>query len=53
VALDKKLLINVAGGNRVRLLPPLIINQQQADQIIEIVSDIIQSFLTTTNGQPS
>ena len=53
LALDKKLLINVAGGNRVRLLPPLIINQQQADQIIEIVSDIIQSFLTTTNGQPS
>jgi len=53
LALDKKLLINVAGGNRVRLLPPLIINQQQADQIIEIVSDIIQSFLTATNGQPS
>ena len=53
LALDKKLLINVAGGNRVRLLPPLIINQQQADQIIEIVSDIIQSFLTTTNEQPS
>jgi acetylornithine aminotransferase len=53
LALDKRLLINVAGGNRVRLLPPLIINQQQADQIIGIVSDIIQSFLTTTNEQQS
>ncbi len=47
-ALDKKLLINVAGGNRVRLLPPLIIDQKQADTIIETVSELIKSFLHTT-----
>lgn len=52
LALDNKLLINVAGGNRVRLLPPLIIDQSHADQIIGIVSNIIQSFLTATN-EPS
>jgi len=44
-ALDRHLLINVAGGNRVRLLPPLIINQGQADAIIDTVSEIIQSFV--------
>ena len=44
-ALDQKLLINVAGGNRIRLLPPLIINQQQADTIIETVSNVVKDFL--------
>ena len=45
LALDKKLLINVAGGNVIRLLPPLIINQQHADTIIDIVSDLVISSL--------
>lgn len=40
-ALDKKLLINVAGGNTVRLLPPLTINDDEATQIVDIVSDLI------------
>ena len=31
LALEKQLLINVTAGNVIRLLPPLIINQQQAD----------------------
>jgi acetylornithine aminotransferase len=44
-ALDKKLLINVAGGNVIRLLPPLIINQQHADTIINTVSDLVISSL--------
>jgi len=43
LALDKNLLINVAGGNVIRLLPPLIINQQHADTIIATVSDLIIS----------
>ncbi len=43
LALDKKLLINVAGGNVIRLLPPLIIDQQHADTIIATVSDLIIS----------
>ena len=45
LALDKKLLINVAGGNVIRLLSPLIINQQHADTIIDIVSNLVISSL--------
>jgi acetylornithine aminotransferase len=44
-ALQKNLLINVTAGNVVRLLPPLILSPAQAEQIIDIVSDLIQSFL--------
>lgn len=32
-ALEKGLLINVTAGNVIRLLPPLVITQAQADQI--------------------
>ncbi len=45
-ALDKKLLINVTGGNRVRLLPPLIIDRQMADTIVDTVSELIRAFLS-------
>lgn len=45
-ALEKHLLINVAGGNRIRLLPPVIINEAQAQQIIDIVSALVQDFLS-------
>lgn len=48
LALDKKLLINVAGGNVIRLLPPLVITQEQADTIVTIVSNLI-----TTSTQQS
>ena len=40
-ALEKGLLINVAAGNVIRLLPPLIITQQQADTIIKTVSELV------------
>lgn len=40
-ALDRGLLINVAGGNVVRLLPPLIIERHETDMIIDILGDII------------
>ena len=40
-ALEKKLLINVAGGNSVRLLPPLTISEDEANTIVNIVSDLI------------
>ena len=45
LALEKHLLINVTAGNVVRLLPPLIINQQQADVIINTVSELISASL--------
>ena len=45
LALQKNILINVTAGNVVRLLPPLILTDAQADQIIDTVSQLIQSFL--------
>lgn len=43
-ALDKGLLINVANDNVVRLLPPLIISDDEASQIIDTVVDIITAL---------
>ena len=40
-ATAKGLLMNVTAGNVVRLLPPLIIGRAEADQIIDILSDLI------------
>jgi len=40
-ALDKKLLINVTADSVVRLLPALITTNQQADEIIALVSELI------------
>lgn len=41
LAADKGLLINVTAGSVIRLLPPLIMNESQADQVIEIMSSLI------------
>jgi len=40
-ALDKKLLINVTADSVVRLLPALITTNEQADEIITLVSELI------------
>ncbi len=45
-ALDKGLLINVTAGSVIRLLPPLIISKQQADQIIKIIVELVQQLLS-------
>lgn len=44
-ALEHGLLLNVTAGNVVRLLPPLVISDQQLDQIVTTTSDLIKSFL--------
>ena len=44
-ALERGLLINVTVENVVRLLPPLIITEEQADQISRAVSELIEEFL--------
>ncbi len=44
-ALEKGLLINVTAGHVIRLLPPLILTDDQADQIINTVSGLVKSFL--------
>jgi len=43
-ALDKQLLINVTAQRVIRLLPPLIISDAQADEIIDIVTQLVQDF---------
>jgi acetylornithine aminotransferase len=40
-AAEHGLLINVTAGNVIRLLPPLIMTEAQADQVIDIVSSLI------------
>ena len=44
-ALDRGLLINVTAERVVRLLPPLITSDHQAEMIVEKVSDLIHEFL--------
>ncbi|MGW8228629.1 MAG: aspartate aminotransferase family protein, partial [Gammaproteobacteria bacterium] len=44
-ALDAGLLINVTAGQAVRLLPPLILSEAEADQIVSGVSQLIKKFL--------
>ena len=44
-ALDRKLLINVTADTVVRLLPPLILTDAQADEIVAEVSQLILEFL--------
>jgi acetylornithine aminotransferase len=56
-ALARGLLINVTAGSVVRLLPPLIIDDNQANEIVETVSELILMFLRsntdTAPGIPS
>jgi acetylornithine aminotransferase len=40
------MLINVTADNVVRLLPPLIISDGEAKQIVETVSHLIEEFLS-------
>ncbi len=44
-ALEKGLLINVTAERVIRLLPPFILDDAQADEIIGKVSQLIQAFL--------
>jgi acetylornithine/N-succinyldiaminopimelate aminotransferase len=45
LALEQHLLINVTAGNVIRLLPPLILDQQQADTIVNTVSKLVITTL--------
>ncbi|EDN65292.1 acetylornithine and succinylornithine aminotransferase [Beggiatoa sp. PS] len=44
-ALKQQLLINVTAERIIRLLPPLILTDNQADDIIALVSQLIREFL--------
>ncbi|MEX0951484.1 MAG: aspartate aminotransferase family protein, partial [Gammaproteobacteria bacterium] len=43
--LAEKLLINVTANNVIRLLPPLILNDAEADQIVTVLGGCIKNFL--------
>ncbi len=43
-AADKGLLLNVTAGNTIRLLPPLITTEADADQMIDIVCQLINGL---------
>ena len=45
LALQQNLLINVTAGSVIRLLPPLIPDQQQADVIVDTVSKLVVASL--------
>ncbi len=47
-AMQRGLLINVTADSVIRLLPPLIIDDAQADQLIQTVGSIVRDFLTAT-----
>ncbi len=44
-ALEQNLLINVTADNVIRLLPPLVIQQNEASRIVEILAPLIRKFL--------
>ncbi len=45
IALNEHLLINVTSGNVIRLLPPLIMNDAEADQLVSILGNILKEYL--------
>jgi acetylornithine aminotransferase len=44
MAMDRRILLNVAGGNTIRLLPPLVMNADQAKRVGENVADILNTL---------
>ncbi|MDD4913706.1 MAG: aspartate aminotransferase family protein [Methylococcales bacterium] len=52
-ALDKKLLINVTADNTIRLLPPLLINDQEIAMLTDILAALIQEHTADTINHAS
>jgi acetylornithine aminotransferase len=44
MALDRRLLINVAGGNTIRLLPPLVMSETDAKVVGETLADMLNTL---------
>jgi acetylornithine/N-succinyldiaminopimelate aminotransferase len=47
MALAAKMLINVTADNVVRLLPPLVINEAEAQELVQRLSTVIKTFLNS------
>ncbi|HEX9181495.1 MAG TPA: aspartate aminotransferase family protein [Burkholderiales bacterium] len=50
-ALERGLLINVTHENVIRLLPPLVIRREEAQQIVDMVSALVTEFLSKPAGE--
>lgn len=48
MALQDKLLINVTADRVIRLLPPLVMNADEARELVQRLSDLIKQFLATS-----
>ena len=46
-ALTQRLLINVTADSVIRLLPPLVMSQEEAQQLLDILCPLIKEFLQT------
>ena len=44
-ALERGLLINVTAGNTIRLLPPLVIGDEDADHLVQVIIELITEFV--------
>jgi len=44
-ALEIGLLINVTADNVVRLLPPLVMTQDEAQQLVDMLAPLVKKFL--------
>lgn len=47
MALETKLLINVTADNVVRLLPPLVMNEGEAKELVQRLAELIKTFLNS------
>jgi acetylornithine aminotransferase len=45
LALEAGLLLSVTADRVIRLVPPLIITQKDCDEIVSILTPVVQSFL--------
>jgi acetylornithine aminotransferase len=45
LALERGLLINVTNGNTIRLLPPLVISDDDADHLVQQLTELIVEFV--------
>ena len=52
-ALARGLLINVTAERVVRLLPPLVLSDEEASEVVEGVSELVEQFLAEPAGQPT
>jgi acetylornithine aminotransferase len=51
LALERGLLLNVTADSVVRLLPPFILNDAEADQIVSGVAECVRGFLASSESK--